>query len=165
LLASPAPPSRSAAQHLSLSHIVQEAEDERTSTQGDQMANVDTARGAYEAFSSGDMATLAGYFAENAEWQTSDELPNGGTTSGRDAILETFGRIPQYWSEFSVTPEDFIDGGDKVVVQGTQRATAAQGGGHQFEAGFLHLFEFDGDGKVVRGEFITDSAKALKALG
>jgi ketosteroid isomerase-like protein len=128
------------------------------------LANVDTARAAYEAFSSGDMATLAGQFAENAEWHTSDALPNGGTDKGRDAILENFGRIPQYWSEFSVTPEDFIDGGDKVVVQGTQRATAAEGGG-QFEAGFLHLMEFDSDGKVVRGEFITDSAKALKALG
>lgn len=128
------------------------------------MGNVDTARAAYEAFSSGDMATLAGYFAENAEWLTSDELPNGGTSSGRDEILENFGRIPQYWSEFSVTPEDFIDGGDKVVVQGTQRGTAAEGGG-RFEAGYLHLMEFDGDGKVVRGEFITDSAKALKALG
>jgi ketosteroid isomerase-like protein len=128
------------------------------------MGNVDTARAAYEAFGSGDMATLAGYFAEDAEWQTSDELPDGGTTKGRDAILENFGRIPQYWSEFAVTPEDFIDGGDKIVVQGTQRATAAEGGG-QFETGYLHLMEFDGDGKLVRGEFITDSAKALKALG
>lgn len=128
------------------------------------MANIDTARAAYEAFGSGDMATLASQFAENAEWHTSDELPNGGTASGRDAILENFGTIPQYWSEFSVTPEDFIDGGDKVVIKGTQRATAAEGGG-QFEAGFLHLMEFDGDGKVLRGEFITDSAKALKALG
>ena len=128
------------------------------------MSNVDTAKAAYEAFSSGDMETLSGYFAENAEWQTSDELPNGGTTSGREAVLENFGRIPQYWSEFSVVPEDFIDGGDKVVVQGTQRGTASGGGG-QFEAGFLHLMEFDADGKVVRGEFITDSAKALKALG
>ena len=128
------------------------------------MSNVDTAKAAYEAFSSGDMETLSGYFAENAEWQTSDELPNGGTTSGREAVLENFGRIPQYWSEFSVVPEDFIDGGDKVVVQGTQRGTASDGGG-QFEAGFLHLMEFDADGKVVRGEFITDSAKALKALG
>jgi ketosteroid isomerase-like protein len=128
------------------------------------MGNVDTARAAYDAFSSGDMATLASYFAENAEWETSDQLPNGGTTSGRDAIMENFGRIPQYWSEFSVTPEDFIDGGDKVVIEGTQRATAAEGGG-RFEAGFLHLMEFDGDGKLVRGVFITDSAKALKALG
>lgn len=128
------------------------------------MGNVDTARAAYEAFSSGDIGALTGQFAEDAEWQTSDELPNGGTTRGRDAIFENFGRIPQYWSEFSVTPEAFIDGGDKVVVQGTQRATAAAGGG-QFESGFLHLMEFDADGKVVRGEFITDSAKALKALG
>lgn len=128
------------------------------------MSNVDTAKAAYEAFSSGDMETLSGHFADNAEWHTSDELPNGGTTSGRDAVLENFGRIPQYWSEFSVTAEDFIDGGDKVVVHGTQRATAAEGGG-QFEAHFLHLMEFDADGKVVLGEFITDSAKALKALG
>lgn len=128
------------------------------------MSNVDTAKAAYEAFSSGDMETLSGYFAENAEWESSDQLPNGGTTSGRDAIIENFGRIPQYWSEFSVTPEDFIDGGDKVVIKGTQRATAAEGGG-QFEAGYLHLMEFDDDGKLVRGEFITDSAKALKALG
>lgn len=128
------------------------------------MANVDTARAAYEAFSSGDMATLAGHFADNAEWHTSDELPNGGTASGRDAIMENFATIPEYWSEFSVTPSDFIDGGDKVVVQGTQKATAAEGGGH-FEGGFLHLMEFDDDGKLVRGEFIGDSAKALKALG
>lgn len=131
---------------------------------GGEMSNVDTAKASYEAFSSGDMETLSGYFAENAEWESSDQLPNGGTTSGRDAIIENFGRIPQYWSEFSVTPEDFIDGGDKVVIKGTQRATAAEGGG-QFEAGFLHLMEFDADGKLVRGEFITDSAKALKALG
>ncbi len=128
------------------------------------MGNVDTARAAYDAFSSGDMATLAGYFAENAEWHTSDEVPNGGTTSGRDAIMQNFGRIPEYWAEFSVTPENFIDGGDMVVIEGTQRGTAKEGGG-QFEATYLHLMEFDGDGKVVRGEFVTDSAKALKALG
>ena len=113
------------------------------------MSNVDTAKAAYEAFSSGDMETLAGYFAENAEWHTSDELPNGGTTSGRDEILANFGRIPEYWSEFSVVPDDFIDGGDKVVVHGTQTGTAAEGGG-SFEASYLHLMEFDSDGKVVR---------------
>jgi ketosteroid isomerase-like protein len=128
------------------------------------MANVDTARAAYDAFSSGDMGTLLGYFADDAVWHTSDELPNGGTTSGRDAIIENFGRIPQYWSDFSVTPTDFIDGGDKVVIEGTQRGTAAEGGG-QFESTYLHLMEFDDDGKIIRGEFITDSAKAAKALG
>ena len=127
------------------------------------MSNVDTAKAAYEAFGSGDMETLGGYFAEDATWESSDEIPNGGTTNGRDEILANFGRIPDTWSEFSVSPEDFIDGGDKVVIRGTQRGTAPGGG--SFEASYLHLMEFNDDGKVTSGLFVTDSAKAAKALG
>jgi ketosteroid isomerase-like protein len=125
------------------------------------MSNVDTARTAYDAFNSGDMETLQGQFAENAEWITSDELPVGGHVSGRDAIMENFGQLPNYWSEFKVDPEQFIDGGDDVVIVGTQRAT---GEGGSMEARFLHLMHFE-DGKIARGEFVTDSAKAVKALG
>lgn len=100
-------------------------------------------------------------FAEDAEWQTSDELPLGGVTRGGDAILESFAQIPNYWSSFSVEPSEFLEAGDTVVVRGTQRAT---GKGGSFEAPFLHRMEYR-DGKVVRGEFHADSAKALKALG
>lgn len=125
------------------------------------MSNIDTARAAYEAFGKGDMDALREMFAEDAEWLTSDELPLGGRTSGRDAIIENFAQIPNYWTAFSVEPEDFIDGGDDVVVTGTQRAS---GEGGSFEAPFLHLMHFEG-GKVARGEFQGDSAKAVKALG
>ena len=125
------------------------------------MGNADAAKDAYRAFSSGDLETLKAGFAEDAEWQTSDELPLGGVTRGRDAIMENFAQIPNYWSSFSVEPSEFIDAGDKVIVRGTQRAT---GKGGSFEAPFLHLMEYR-DGKVVRGEFQGDSAKALKALG
>ncbi len=123
--------------------------------------NVETTRAAYEAFSSGDMDTLGGLFADDVVWVTSDELPLGGTTNGRDAVIENFTQIPQYWSEFSVDPQDFIDGGDWVTVRGTQRGT---GQGGSFEAPFAHLLEF-ADGKVTRGEFFGDSAKAKAALG
>ena len=125
------------------------------------MGNAEAAKGAYEAFGSGDLETLKAGFAEDAEWQTSDELPLGGVTRGRDAIMESFAQIPNYWSNFSVEASEFIDAGDKVVVKGTQRAS---GKGGSFEAPFLHLMEYR-DGKVVRGEFHADSAKALKALG
>ena len=94
-------------------------------------------------------------------WVTSDELPLGGVVKGRDAVLGNFAQIPNYWSEFSVTPEEFIDGGDWVIVRGTQKAT---GKGGSFEAPFAHLLKVV-DGKTVRGEFHGDSAKALKALG
>jgi uncharacterized protein len=123
--------------------------------------NTDTAERAYEAFGSGDLGTLKELFAEDAEWQTSDELPLGGTTRGRDAIMENFSQIPNYWSEFSVEPSEFIDAGDKVIIRGTQRGT---GDGGSFEAPFMHLIELR-EGKLARGEFYADSAKAKAALG
>jgi ketosteroid isomerase-like protein len=125
------------------------------------MSNVDTARSAYEAFGRGDLGTLRDQFAEDAVWVTSDELPLGGEAKGRDAILGNFAQIPNYWDSFSVEPEEFIDGGEYVVVRGTQRASNDKG---SFEAPFVHLIKYDADGKTVRGEFYTDSAKAAKLL-
>jgi len=125
------------------------------------MSNVDTARSAYEAFGRGDLATLQESFAEDAVWVTSDELPLGGEVRGRDQVIANFAQLPNYWTSFSVEPEEFIDGGDYVVVRGTQRAGNDRG---SFEAPFLHLMKFE-DGKLVRGEFHSDSAKAAKLLG
>jgi uncharacterized protein len=125
------------------------------------MSNVDTAKSAYEAFGRGDLAALQDDFAEDAVWYTSDELPLGGETRGRDAIMGNFAQIPNYWSSFSVEPEEFIDAGEYVVVKGTQRGANDNG---SFESPFLHLLKYDGDGKVVRGEFHADSAKAVKLL-
>ena len=125
------------------------------------MSNVDTARSAYEAFGRGDLAALQDDFAEDAVWYTSEELPLGGETRGREAIIANFAQIPNYWSSFSVEPNEFIDAGDTVVVLGTQRAGNDNG---NFESPFVHVMKYDGDGKLVRGEFHADSAKAVKLL-
>jgi ketosteroid isomerase-like protein len=125
------------------------------------MSNVDTARSAYEAFGSGDLDALGNWLAEDAVWVTSDELPLGGEVKGRDQILSNFAQIPNYWSEFSVEPEEFIDCGAWVVVRGTQRAGNDKG---SFEAPFAHLIKYGENGKTVRGEFYGDSAKAAKLL-
>jgi hypothetical protein len=124
------------------------------------MSNVDTARSAYEAFGRGDLEALKGMLAEDGTWLTSDELPLGGETRGRDAILANFTQIPNYWSSFSVEPEEFIDAGEWVVVRGTQRIGNDSGSA---EAPFAHLIKFE-DGKIARGEFYADSAKAAKLL-
>ena len=125
------------------------------------MSNVDTARAAYNAFRSGDSETLRELFAEDATWVSSDSVPLGGTVEGRDNIMDYFGQLPTLWSDFDVEPEQFIDGGDDVVIAGTQRAS---GEGGSFEARYLHLMHFE-DGKLKRGEFVTDTAKAVDALG
>jgi ketosteroid isomerase-like protein len=124
------------------------------------MSNVDNAKSAYEAFGHGDLASLQEDFAEDAVWVTSDELPLGGEVKGRDQIMANFAQIPNYWTSFSVEPSEFIDAGDYVVVLGTQRAGNDSG---SFEAPFVHVLKYS-DGKTVRGEFFTDSAKAAKLL-
>jgi len=124
------------------------------------MSNVDAARASYEAFGRGDLEALKEMLSEDSTWLTSDELPLGGETKGRDAILGNFTQIPNYWSSFSVEPEEFIDAGEWVVVRGTQKAGH---NGDNFEAPFAHLMKF-ADGKIVRGEFYADSAKAAKVL-
>jgi uncharacterized protein len=123
--------------------------------------NVETVHTAYEAFRSGDLERLGQYFAEDAEWETPDSLPLGGIVRGRGAILGNFAQIPQYWSKFSVDPDEYIDAGDHVVVRGVQRATGAGG---SFESRYLHLFKLS-DGRIVRGEYISDTLKAKEALG
>jgi len=125
------------------------------------MSNVDSARSAYDAFGRGDLATLQENFDEDAVWWTSDELPLGGEVRGRDQIMANFAQIPNYWSSFSVEPEEFIDGGEVVIVRGTQKAGNDKG---SMEAPFVHLLRYDGEGKVVCGEFYGDSAKAAKLL-
>jgi ketosteroid isomerase-like protein len=124
------------------------------------MSNVDSARAAYEAFGRGDMEALSQNFAEDAVWVTSDELPLGGETRGRDAILANFAQIPNYWTSFSVEPAEFIEAGDYVIALGTQRAGNDEG---SFESPFAHVMKYE-DGKLVRGEFYADSAKAAKLL-
>jgi ketosteroid isomerase-like protein len=123
--------------------------------------NVETVRTAYEAFMRGDLGGVAEHFAEDVEWESPDSVPIGGLVSGRDAVIENFAQIPSLWSSFSVEPQEYIDAGEHVVVTGVQRAT---GPGGSFEARYLHLFKLRG-GKVVRGEFIGDSAKARDSLG
>ena len=125
------------------------------------MSNVDTARSAYDAFGRGDLGALQQNFAEDAVWWTSDELPLGGETKGRDQIMANFAQIPNYWSSFSVEAEEFIDAGEVVIVRGTQKAGNDNG---SMEAPFVHLLRYDADGTLVRGEFYGDSAKAAKLL-
>jgi uncharacterized protein len=123
------------------------------------MSNIEAAKAAYDAFGRGDLASLN--FTEDITWSTSDELPLGGETHGRDAVLSNFSQIPEYWSEFSVNAERYLEDGDTVVITGTQTGVSKKGG--RFEAPFVHILEYR-DGEASSGEFYGDSAKALKAL-
>ena len=124
---------------------------------------VENTKAAYEAFGRGDVMAAAQEFADDVEWWTAESLPDGGTIRGKDAVLEAWSHIPNYATEFSVTPDQIVEcGGDMVLVRGHQRITTKETG-ETYEGPFVQILEFR-DGKVARAEFYEDSGKVLEAL-
>jgi ketosteroid isomerase-like protein len=127
-----------------------------------EMSNIDTVRSAYQAFHNGDLAALKEIFTEDAVWYSSDEVRPGGETHGRDEIIDMMAQLAEHWTSVSIDPSTYIDGGEYVVVLGTQRFANDKG---SEQSPFVHVLRFDRDGKVVRGEFHADSAKMAKLQG
>lgn len=123
------------------------------------MSNVDTAKAAYTAFNEGDLATMKQTWADNVHWWNSEETKPGGDRTGADQVMALILEMPQHWTGAQVSPTEFIEAGDYVVVRGTQHFENAKGSA---DAKFAHILKFDGDGKCVDAEMHTDSAKAAK---
>ena len=121
--------------------------------------DVDTVRGAYEAFARGDVPAVLGIMDAGVEWKE----PGGGnspsgTSKGPDAVAsEVFAQIQENFDEYSVEPSDFSDEGDRVVVKG--RFKGKNKGGAELDAGFEHVYEMS-DGKLDRFENKPDDAEA-----
>jgi uncharacterized protein len=90
-----------------------------TSTQV-EVDNISLVRKGYEAFSAGDMATLAELFQPNAVWHDDPMGVLPGNAEGRDAIFAIFARLAQETAgTFRATPTAMAATGDKVFVEST----------------------------------------------
>lgn len=123
------------------------------------MSHVDSARSAHQAFSRGDLTALKEFYSQDTVWYSSDEVEPGGEVHGRDAVIDLMSQLPEHWTTVSVEPTTFIDAGEYVVVLGTQRFANHKG---SEQSRFVNVLKFDPNGKVVRAEFHTDSAKIAK---
>ncbi len=122
-------------------------------------SNVSTAKAAYHAFNTGDVATMQETWADNVHWWNSDEVQPGGERSGADEVMQLIMELPQHWSGAEIEAREFIDAGDYVIVLGTQHFTNDKGSA---DARFAHVLKFDSNGKCVDAEMHTDTAKAAK---
>jgi ketosteroid isomerase-like protein len=95
-------------------------------------------------------------------WSTVPSLPFGGVYRGPSGAAEFLGKLPQLYSELTMTPEVWIDAGDAVVVQGTYRGRTVAGA--PYEARYLHLWRFR-NGKATAFTEAMDSAPVARALG
>jgi ketosteroid isomerase-like protein len=123
--------------------------------------NVQVLRDGYAAFARQDVPAVMAAFDENIEWNTPDSLPFGGTRRGHAGVGAFFEELANRWQELSVEPEEFIDGGDTIVVLVRDRATGPSG---SVDDTVVHLWRMRG-GKAVSFTEFADTANALRALG
>jgi ketosteroid isomerase-like protein len=103
--------------------------------------NLDLVRGAYEAFSRGDVGGVLAVLAEDVEWTVPRPLPQAVEAHGRDEVGRFFGRLVGIWQDFSVEVEDFVASGDRVCVIGRGSGNVD---GKPAGYGFVHCWTIAG---------------------
>jgi ketosteroid isomerase-like protein len=73
-----------------------------------------------DQFSRGDIQGAIQDRADDFFWEggNSAELPMGGTHHGKAAVLGVLARDVAVWDEFTMSPDEYFEAGDTVVVLG-----------------------------------------------
>jgi uncharacterized protein len=129
------------------------------------MSNADTLREGYEAFARGDLDAATESFADDIRWENPEapQVPNNGVTEGREAVKQLFAELGNYWESFSITPDEFIESGDTVVVLSHSESKGRETS-KEVKLPWVHVWRFR-DGKVIEVQALTDTALATDALG
>src|SRR5260370_12629374 len=88
--------------------------------------NVQVIQGLYEAFGRGDVPTVLGRMDPSIEWNEAENFiyADRNPYVGPQAVLDgVFTRLGSGWDSFTVTPEEWLDAGGRIVVLSTYSAT------------------------------------------
>ncbi len=126
----------------------------------------DIVRGVYDAFARGDVAAVLGVFDPKIEWREADGflLADRNPYVGPQAVAEgVFQPLVRDVEHFTVVPENVIDAGATVVVEGRYRGTM-KATGTPIDAQFAHVWQVR-DGKIIRFQQYTDTVQWTRAAG
>ena len=108
--------------------------------------NAELIRRGYEAFSKGDMDTIAQTFSPDIRWYISGRSPISGTYNGQDETFAFFGRLmDETGSTLTIAVHDLLATDDHVVVLVTETASR---NGKSLEADEAHVWHV-ANGKAV----------------
>ncbi|HEX2909362.1 MAG TPA: nuclear transport factor 2 family protein [Chloroflexia bacterium] len=117
--------------------------------------NITTAQNLYAAFGQGDVPAVLAVFDPQIEWVEPEGSPTPGTYRGPQDILEkVLAQFPVVYGPMEIITQDYIDGGDKVVVLGEYRLQDRSG--RPVSAPFAHVWDIR-DGKFTRYQDYTDT--------
>ena len=129
------------------------------------MSNVDALKEGYEAFARGDLDGATATFSDNIRWENPEapQVPNSGVTEGKEAVKQFFGELGNYWETFDLTPDEFIESGDTIVVLSHSQSKGKETG-KEVKLPWVHVWRYSG-GEVTEVQALTDTALSADALG
>lgn len=126
----------------------------------------DIVRKLYDDFGKGDLAAVLGAMDPKIHWIAAENFlyADGNPYVGPQAVAEgVFKRIASDSESLAVVPQNFVEGGDTVVVEGRYKAKMRKTGA-SVDAQFAHVWQLR-DGKVVRFQQYTDTKQWDRAVG
>jgi len=126
--------------------------------------NVEIVRGMYQAFTSGNVPGVLSKLSPNVEWFEAENFiyADGNPYIGPKAVLEgVFLRIVSEWNGFTVTPEEILDSGDRVITLGIYSGTHKTTG-KSVRAQMVHVWTL-ADGKAIKFQQYTDTKQFADA--
>lgn len=88
-----------------------------------QQASIERTRKGYAAFDAGDVNTVLELFADNIVWHVGGKSKYAGTYTGKQAVLEFFGRLMQDGLVQKHDIHDILASDDHIVTLSTVTAT------------------------------------------
>ena len=126
--------------------------------------NIEILQSGYQKFGSGDIEGLLKLFASDIKW-TVPEIENAPFAGSRQGLQ----KVGEYFKELSAAeditefiPNEFISGGDRVVVLGRSTATVRETG-RTYSTDWVHVFRLN-DGEVTEFAEFFDNAAATRAF-
>jgi hypothetical protein len=108
--------------------------------------NGELIRSGYEAFSKGDMETIAKIFSPDIRWNISGQNQISGTYNGQEETFAFFGRLMELTDfTFSVGVHDLLASDDHVVVLAKESASR---NGQSLDNDDVHVWHL-ADGKAM----------------
>jgi uncharacterized protein len=119
--------------------------------------NIETIRATYAGFRDRDVEGILSGMHPDVEWVHPDGMAKyglGGTKLGHAGIKEFLAHVPTVLGGMKLSPQEFIEQGDRVIVLGTREVTSRTGTTATLD--FLHSWTMR-DGKATRMEDIFDT--------
>ena len=119
----------------------------------------------YAAFNEGGVEAILPFLSPEIEWHTVEEDPQRTEPYvGHDGVREFFRLWEEDMVDLEIEPEEFIDGGDCVLVLVTSRARG-RASGVPIEIHDAHIWTHDENGLGTIYRDILDRDKAFEAAG